>query len=240
MNNRGRARLWSPLAVAVLLAAAALAAALSSPGIGRVPLPSERESPGAASGSAPEPSASAGTAQHVRPPYDLNIPGWFSTALAILCGAAVVVIVALLLWYVVRDTIQVRGRRIAVEPGTPPVPAAHPERVVAAVDAGLAELADTDADPRRAVIACWVRLERAAADAGTPREPGDTPADLVHRLLAAHAVSRPVLDRFAAVYREARYATHVIDERMRATAVESLRQVRDELAGVAPMSRDTR
>ena len=122
MNNRGRARLWPPLAVAVLLAAAALAAALSSPGIGRVPLPSERESPGAASGSAPEPSASAGTAQHVRPPYDLDIPGWFSTALAVLCGAAVVAVVALLLWYVVRDTIQVRGRRIAVEPGTPPAP----------------------------------------------------------------------------------------------------------------------
>jgi len=34
------------------------------------------------------------------------------------------------------------------------------------------------------------------------------------------------------VYREARYATHVIDERMRETAVASLRQLRAELAGV--------
>jgi len=36
------------------------------------------------------------------------------------------------------------------------------------------------------------------------------------------------------VYREARYATHVIDEHMRATAVDSLRQLRAELAG-APL-----
>jgi hypothetical protein len=227
------ARLWPPLAVAALLAAAALAAALSSPGISRIPLPAERETPGAGSGSPSAPSASAGAAApHIPPPYDLNIPGWFSTGLAVLCGAAVVAVAGVLLWYVVRDTIQVRGRRISVEPGTPQPPAAHQEKVVAAVDAGLAELADTDADPRRAVIACWVRLERAAADAGTPRGRGDTPADLVHRLLAAHAVTRPVLDRFAAVYREARYATHVIDERMRETAVTSLRQLRDELAGV--------
>jgi hypothetical protein len=232
MDSRGRARLWPPLAVAVLLAAAALAAALSSPGIGRIPLPSERETPGAESGSPSAASASAQAAEHIPPPYDLHIPGWFSTGLATLCGAAVIAVVAVLLWYVVRDTIQVRGRRLTVEPGEPPAPAAHPEKVVAAVDAGLAELADTDADPRRAVIACWVRLERAAADAGTPRERGDTPTDLVQRLLAAHAVSRPVLDRFAAVYREARYATHVIDERMRETAVSSLRQLRDELAGV--------
>jgi hypothetical protein len=100
---------------------------------------------------------------------------------------------------------------------------------VAALDAGLDRLGDRDTDPRRAVIACWVRLEDAAAAAGTPRHPGDTPTDLVARLLAAHRVSRPVLDEFAAVYREARYATHVVDERMRAAAVRSLSHLRAEL-----------
>jgi hypothetical protein len=43
-------------------------------------------------------------------------------------------------------------------------------------------------------------------------------------------VSRPVLDGFAAAYREARYATHVVDEQMRATAINALRQLRAELA----------
>src|SRR3712207_8046931 len=51
---------------------------------------------------------------------------------------------------------------------------------------------------------CWVRLERSAAAAGTERRPADAPADYVLRLLAAHRVSRQVLDRFADVYRHAR------------------------------------
>ena len=72
---------------------------------------------------------------------------------------------------------------------TPPATATA-EDVVAALDAGLADLSDTDADPRRAVIACWVRLEQAAAAAGTPAQPGDSPTDLVARLLHEHAGQR--------------------------------------------------
>ena len=41
-------------------------------------------------------------------------------------------------------------------------------------------------DPRRAVIACWVRLEQAAAAAGTPRQVGDSP-DRPGRPAAARA-----------------------------------------------------
>src|SRR5213076_2530874 len=120
---------------------------------------------------------------------------------------------------------------ITVEPGEPPPPVAHPEQVVAAVDAGLAELADSDADPRRAVIACWVRLEQAAAAAGTPRNVGDTPAELVTRLLAGHAASATVLYQLAEVYRLARYATHTVDATMRDQARAALGQVRAELSG---------
>ena len=79
------------------------------------------------------------------------------------------------------------------------------------------------------MIACWVRLERAAAAAGTEREPGDTSTDLVERVLADHAVTAPVLAGFAALYREARFATHVVDEAMRDQARAALRQIRDEL-----------
>jgi hypothetical protein len=42
-----------------------------------------------------------------------------------------------------------------------------------------------------------------------------------------------VLDGFASVYREARYATHTVDTAMREQARAALRQLRDELsAGV--------
>jgi hypothetical protein len=105
--------------------------------------------------------------------------------------------------------------------------------LVAALDAGLLDLSDTDRDPRRAVIACWVRLEQAAADAGTPRHPGDTPTDLVGRLLAEQRVDAGVLAAFAEVYREARYATHTVDDRMRGQARTALQRLRADLAAGA-------
>ena len=73
------------------------------------------------------------------------------------------------------------------------------------------------------------RLEQAAAAAGTPRQPGDAPADLVVRLLAAHQVSAAVLYPLADVYRLARYATHTVDSTMRDQARAALGQLRAEL-----------
>jgi hypothetical protein len=147
-----------------------------------------------------------------------------------LCLAVVAVVVGMLIWYVFRDGFRVRSAPLVVHPGPAEQPVAtRTEEVVAALDAGLDRLSDQDTDPRRAVIACWVRLEEAAAAAGTPRHAGDTSTDLVARLLDSHQVSRPVLDEFAAVYREARYATHVVDEQMRAAAVRSLGHLRAEL-----------
>jgi hypothetical protein len=79
------------------------------------------------------------------------------------------------------------------------------------------------------VIACWLRLEQAAAAAGTPRQVGDSPTDLVARLLHAHQISADVLAALANVYREARYATHAVDDRMRAQARSALQRIRTEL-----------
>jgi hypothetical protein len=106
--------------------------------------------------------------------------------------------------------------------------------VVAAVEAGLLELDESDIDPRRAVIACWVRLERAAAAVGTPREVGDTSTDLVLRLLGTHSLSEHVLTAFADVYRQARYASrHHVDETMRDQARSALTRLRGELTAPA-------
>nr|BFE79756.1 hypothetical protein GCM10020093_023570 [Planobispora longispora] len=99
-------------------------------------------------------------------------------------------------------------------PAPPPLPDEPEEtvlRVREALRAGLADL-DSAGDPRRAVIACWLRLEHAAARAGTPRALADTPADLVARLLAAHRVGEAALERLAAAYRRARYSPHEVDD----------------------------
>jgi hypothetical protein len=98
-----------------------------------------------------------------------------------------------------------------------------------AVDAALRRL--EEGEPHDAVIACWVLLERAAADAGTARRPSETPAELVARVLAEQRVTEPALRRLAALYREARYSRHRLGEPERTAARAALHQVRAELTG---------
>ncbi|MEQ4305936.1 DUF4129 domain-containing protein [Plantactinospora sp. B6F1] len=220
--------LWPLAAVAGLLALAALAAAHSSIGFTRVQPPADIvptfEQPLPPTG-AEQPARSAAPGQ----PGDY-LPHWVPYLGTLLCGAVVVAVLAALVWALARDLL--RRRRGLARPGARKLRSAEQtaEEVVAALDAGLVDLSDSDADPRRAVIACWVRLEQAAAVAGVQRRPGDTPTDLVTRLLGAgRPVSADVLAAFADVYREARYATHTVDERMRTQALTALRRLRTEL-----------
>jgi len=220
---------WVPvLGVLAVLAVAWLASTLSSPEVTQLPFPETSEpDPTAKAASNRPPSIAVGAAGHAQ------IPTWIFTVATVLCLAVVAALIGGLLWMFLRSRSLSRKPRLYVDdqPDRRLDPRGDEEEVLAAVDAGLDELSDTDADPRRAVIACWVRLERAAATAGTPREPGDSPTDLVTRLLGAHQVSRRVLADLADVYREARYATHPVDQRARQTATDALRQLRLELAG---------
>jgi hypothetical protein len=229
-NERGDHRRWVPLAAVVaLLGAAMLASMYANPVIppldegGRqrqIPRQTEAPPTGEASSSSATPSAS---------PVETTVPPWLSWAVTVICLAAFVTVIVMLLWILVRDRLVQRRRAIAVDPGQLPTAGETERHVRAAVDVGLADLDDADADPRRAVIACWLRLEAAAAQAGTVREAGDTSTDLVARLLADHMVSADVLAGLAAVYREARFATHTVDAAMRDQARSALRQLRDEL-----------
>ncbi|GGM16993.1 DUF4129 domain-containing protein [Dactylosporangium sucinum] len=225
---------WLPvLAVVAVLGIAIVAAALSSPEVTSLPVP--ELDPTAAPTGLPtaEPSL-----RPTMPPGDgdpgFALPDWILYGVTGLCAVVVIALVAGLVYMFLRNAGPKAKPRLFVEPEAPaPMQVDTGEEVVAAVDAGLAELADTDGDPRRAVIACWVRLERAAAAAGTPRLVGDSPTELVTRLLAGHRVTRPTLEGLAEVYREARYATHPVDERSRQAAVGALSQLRAELSGVA-------
>jgi hypothetical protein len=225
---------WLPvLAVIAALGVAAVAAATSSPEISKLPVPPLDQSP-------PVPSdVPTSTAVATLPPSpateqasSYEFPEWVTYTAGVLCVLVLVVAAGVLVWSLLRNGDPKRKARLFVEPKQPTPMAGDDDgaAVIAAVDAGLVELSDTDTDPRKAVIACWVRLERAAAAAGTPRETGDSPTDLVTRLLAGHQISRPTLEGLAFVYREARYATHPVDERSRQGAIEALRQLRTELA----------
>jgi hypothetical protein len=222
-------RRWLPLlAVAVLLAAAFAAAAWSEPQFDvRPPSTSEGEPVPDPSGTITAEAVPTGSA----PPPEKSgfvIPAWVETVLGVLCAVVVLLIAGVLIFFALRDSVQARGRPIEIDKDAPK-PASHAAEVAAALDAGLDELSRTGSDPRSVVIGCWVRLEDAAASAGTPRHPSDAPSDYVLRLLDGHQISRPVLDRLAAVYLAARYSFGDVDESMRSAAVSALQRLRAEL-----------
>jgi hypothetical protein len=236
----GLVRRWWPVgAVAALLAGAALAAAHSSIGASRVPpveqVPWVPEYPTAQPPpSIPVEPRDAGEATQA------HIPQWIAAVAIVLLGLAILAVFGYVGWMLVRGALRRRATRALPAQWSRRTAEGTAREVVAALDAGLVELDDRDTDPRVAVIACWVRLEEAAAAAGVPRLAGDTPTDLVTRLLRGDPsagvpaiVSADVLAALAQVYREARYATRPIDERTRDQARAALRRLRGELTAAA-------
>jgi hypothetical protein len=225
-------RRWWPLAAVLgLLFLASLAATRSAPQLERFN-PDAAVTEEAAPLLPPSPEAALRPSQQ---PAEAGgeLPDWTGTVALVILGVLAVIVIGLVSWALLRQVASRRGsskgRR---DPRRPEANTA--EDLVAALDAGLQELSDTDRDPRRAVIACWVRLEQAAAAAGTPRHAGDSPTDLVARLLAEQRVDAGVLTPFAAVYRQARYATHTVDDQMRRQARSALERLRADLGAGVP------
>ena len=224
-------RRWWPLAaVLVLLFVTSLAATRSSPQLDQITPDTTPTKPPLLPTSQPSAADSAQQA----PDAASGLPEWLGAAALSLLGVLALVVLALVIWAVLRDQARRRANKKGKRAATGKHGARTAEELVAALDAGLEELSDADRDPRRAVIACWVRLEQAAAAAGTPRHPGDSPTDLVGRLLREQRVDAQVLAALLAVYREARYATHTVDDRMRQQAREALERLRADLGAGVP------
>lgn len=221
-------RRWAPLlGVGLLLVASWAAAVLSSPELNSLPVPplaTATEAGESVGNRSLTPSPVVEDETQVETPEETS--GLISIAVLVL----VVVVAGTITWVLVRKRVfHTRGGQLVVQRPSTPKNRPRKEEVVDAINAGLTALSDLDADPRGAVISCWVRLEGAAALAGTPRLPADSPTDLVARLMLSHSVNPQVLEGLAAVYREARFATHPIHEEMRSAALDALRQIRLEL-----------
>lgn len=241
--DSGVLRRWWPLAaVLLLLAAATAAAAHSSLGASRIP-PAAEQLPLVPEYPTAEPAVSIPV--EPRDAGELNSqqrPEWLRTALLALLGLAGLAVAGVLAGTLLRSVLR-RSTRRRPERRVPRTAEGTAREVVAALDAGLVDLDDTGTDPRTVVIACWVRLEEAAASAGVRQLAGDTPTELVVRLLQGDPAagvpaiaSADVLADFAHVYREARYATRPVDERTRDQARAALRRLRGELTALAGAS----
>lgn len=188
--------------------------------IPRLPRP-PRESTRSATPSGSEPPLAEQQDWHI------DYPEWIMDAVVIvmyvLIAAVVLAIVAFLVYRLVTsrpngwDLVE---ERAATQPDA--------EQLREALRAGLSDI-DAGGDARKAVIACWLRLERLAAEAGLARLESETPTDLVTRMLAAGDVDDAALRQLAAVYQRARYAPHTVDAAERTAARAALAAVAEQL-----------
>jgi hypothetical protein len=186
---------------------------------------------GGAPGAASTPTRPTGTPSTGTGPVRINtdqIQNWPLVTVFFLLVSAAAVVVALLnirLWWTKHAGGPVRRGRSS--PGNPvSVP---PAELARAIDAGFDELERgpvTDA-----IIACWLRVEAATAGAGMTRQAAETSAEFADRVLGSYGAREQPLRRLAALYREARFSAHPMQEHNRTEARACLDAIRADLDG---------
>ena len=192
--------------------------------------------PTPAPGATTSPTASATEANPHRPPGDLaEAVGRVLRALATVF--AVVVIAAtlaglLLLVRALWERWQLRRRPPPQPPSIEFDVVETPRRVAEAIarDAGRQRRLLQGGEPRNAIVACWHRFEEQAADAGVVREEWETPAEFTLRVLELVDADSEAVTHLAALYREARFSDHPLDESHRAAALVALDAIHARLA----------
>lgn len=227
-------------ALAALSAVAVLFAALlatTAGGLGPVNLASsssQREVPPAHQGTGGATAGNSGSQKPALTNGSTHDPSWPPSA-----GQFVLIFALALVVLTVLATFRVRLlRRRKIAPGHVrlAIPTTDdddvegpPESLQSLLDVQLSAL---DAGtPRNAIVAAWVQLEDFAENHGLPRRRPDTPAEFVARALATYNLDQAVIERLADLYREARFSTHVIQERQREDARTCLKRlVRTEVS----------
>jgi hypothetical protein len=117
------------------------------------------------------------------------------------------------------------------------------EQLAVVLDDTLDDLR-AEADPRRAVIAAYARLERILAANGVPRRAAETPEEYLPRVLDGLAVDPAAVERLTRLFVRAKFSQHGVDSTMKEDAIGALEQIRSELrrqqeaAGVAAGPRE--
>ena len=93
------------------------------------------------------------------------------------------------------------------------------------VDIAAARAALAGGSPRNAIVACWMQLERDAADAGLPRRGAETSMEYAARVVAESSVDPAPIGELAALYREARFSHHELGDHHRTLALAALDRV---------------
>jgi hypothetical protein len=108
------------------------------------------------------------------------------------------------------------------------------ESLARAAEVGLAEIGDLSREPREAIIACYAAMEHELTHVpGAVPLDCDTPAEVLARAVARHAVRADSATQLVDLFEEARFSPHVMNEGHRDAAVQALHLVLAELRSVA-------
>jgi hypothetical protein len=102
------------------------------------------------------------------------------------------------------------------------------EALAAILDDTLDDLR-AEPDPRRAVIACYSRMERSLASYGLPRHPFEAPEEYLGRVLEELQSGSPSARRLTRLFERAKFSEHSIDASMKDEAIEAVSELRSEL-----------
>jgi len=152
-----------------------------------------------------------------REPFEL--PGWIADVLIVLLTAAAFIATIALLWLAWRNRPRLRWRRHGADDDfevLPDIAAAVVEKAAAQRAALL------DGVPRNAIVRCWLQLEADVAAVGFERDPADTSLQFTERVLARYTVDSGAITELAALFREARFSDHPLDETDRRAALDAL------------------
>ena len=111
------------------------------------------------------------------------------------------------------------------------------EQLAVVLDDTLDDLR-AEADPRRAIIAAYARLERVLAANGVARHAAETPDEYLPRVLHDLELDSGAVERLTALFTRAKFSQHNVDTAMKEEAIGALEQVRDELRLARETPRD--
>jgi hypothetical protein len=108
--------------------------------------------------------------------------------------------------------------------------AEDPETLREAVESGRSALRTYD-DAKLAIIACYAAMESSLAEHGSARREADTPDELLARATETGIVRGTAPARLTALFYEARFSSHPMDQTQREAAEQALNELASALAG---------
>ncbi|MFC4372879.1 DUF4129 domain-containing protein [Nocardia halotolerans] len=220
----GRLAVLAPLALGAtaVIFAVGLVTLMVVPGADPEPAPE----PAVPDRGGPEPApVDAGTPESAFGPADLT-----GSAVAVVVGAAVVLIGLAIVGLSAAATTVRRTRRPAPEP-EPELDAPEVDALTRAAEMGLAAMIAPGQDPRGAIIACYVAMERGlSADRAAAPLISDTPNEVLARAFQTGVLTDATAAReLVTLFEEARFSPHSMLAWQRIRAEQSLRAVLADL-----------